>query len=136
MRLNNSNQIKSEDYDPEDQQLIDQLAETLNPFMQEVVELSDERIDFENRVEVLKTIDITVDASGTPVLNNKIATEKGTLGIRGMTVIRAYNNTVITGYPTTNPFISYTPLAGGFARIDNITGLLPNNKYTLSIIIY
>ena len=40
MKINNSNQIKSEDFDEDYNELIDQLAETLNPFMQEVVELA------------------------------------------------------------------------------------------------
>ena len=136
MKLNNSNQIKSEDFDKEYNELIDQLAETLNPFMQEVVELSDERIDFENKVEVLKTIEITVDSSGTPVLNDKVATGKGTSGVRGIQVISTFNLTVNSGYPTSQPYVSYTALAGGFIRIDNITGLLANNKYQMTMIIY
>ena len=134
MKLNNSTQIKSEDYDGEYQELVDQLGETLNPFMQEVVELADDRIDFENRVEVLKSLEVTVDSTGTPILNNKVATGKS--GIRGIQVIRAYNLTNITGYPTSQPFISYTVLAGGFIRMDNIVGLLADNKYQLNIIIY
>ena len=136
MKLNNANQIKSEDYDSDYSDLIDQLAETLNPFMQEVVELNDDRIDFENRVEVLKIFDITVDSAGKPILNDKIATGKGTLGIRGMQVISSFNLTNTAGFPTGQPYISYTVLAGGFARIDNITGLLANNKYKLTVIIY
>jgi hypothetical protein len=136
MKLNNANQIKSEDYDKEYSNLVDQLAETINPFMQEVVELADDRIDFENRVEVLKTFDITVDSAGIPVLNDKIATGKGSSGIRGMQVISSFNLTVTAGYPTSQPYINYTVLAGGFARINTITGLLANNKYKLTVIIY
>lgn len=134
MKLNNTTQIKSEDYDSDYSDLIDQLAETLNPFMQEVYELSDERIDFENRVEVLKTIDITVDSSGTPTLNNKINCEK--TNVRGFQVIRAYNLTTLTNYATSQPFISFTQQAGTTVRIDHISGLVANNKYQLTLVIY
>jgi len=134
MKLNNSTQIKSEDYDGEYQALIDQLAETLNPFMQEVVELADERIDFENRVEVLKTITLTVDAAGKPTLNDKVNTGKS--GIRGTQVISAFNLTNNTIYPTSQPFISYRILAGGVIQILNITGLPANNKFQLNLVIY
>lgn len=134
MKLNNSTQIKSEDYDSEYQQLIDQLAEILNPFMQEVVELADERIDFDNRVEVLKTIDITSDVSGKPVLNDKVNT--GKTGIRGVQVISAFNLTNNTVYPTSQPFISYRLLSGGVIQIMNITGLPANNKFRLNLVIY
>jgi hypothetical protein len=134
MKLNNTTQIKSEDYDNDYADLVDQLAETLNPFMQEVSELADERIDFENRVEVLKKIDITVDANGKPTLNDKINCEKS--GVRGFEVIRAYNLTNVSGYPTSHPFISYTQLAGTTVRIDHISGLVANNKYQLTLVIY
>jgi len=133
-KLNNSTQIKSEDYDEDYSELVDQLAETLNPFMQEVVEMADDRIDFENRVEVLKTVEITVDSAGKPTLNDKINVEKS--GIRGITVIRTYNLTNVSGYPTGTPWISYTNLGGTTIRVDNITGLLANNKYQLTLIIY
>lgn len=134
MKLNNASQLKSEDYDDEYQGLIDQLSEVINPFMQEVVELSDERIDFENRVEEIKTIEFTVDSSGKPILNDKLNT--GKTGIRGFSVIRAFNLTNSSNYPTSHPFINYTPLGGALVRIDNITGLVANNKYQLTIIIY
>lgn len=134
MRLNNSTQIKSEDYDGEYQALIDQLAETLNPFMQEVVELADERIDFENRVEVLITITLTVDESGIPTLNDKVNT--GKTGIRGTQVISAFNLTNNTIYPTSQPFISYRILSGGVIQILNITGLPANNRFQLNLVIY
>lgn len=134
MKLNNSVQIKAEDYSDDYTDLVNQLAETLNPFMQEVVELSDERIDFENRVEVFKTIDITVDANGTPTLNNKINCEK--TNVRGFQVIRAYNLTTLTNYATSQPFISFTQQAGTTVRIDHISGLVANNKYQLSLVIY
>ena len=134
MKLNNTTQIKSEDYDNDYADLVDQLAETLNPFMQEVYELSDERIDFENRVEVLKVIDITVDASGTPTLNNKINCEK--TNVRGFNVIRAYNLTTLTNYATAQPFISFTQQAGTTVRIDNVSGLVAGDKYQLTLVIY
>lgn len=134
MKLNNATQIKSEDYDNEYNDLIDQLAETLNPFMQEVFELSDERIDFENRVEVFKVITVTVDSNGKPTLNDKINCEK--TNVRGFQVVRAYNLTTLSNFPTSQPFISFTQQAGTTVRIDHISGLVPNNKYQLSLVIY
>lgn len=134
MKLNNATQIKSEDYNSEYQELVDQLAETLNPFMQEVVELSDDRIDFENRVEVLKKITLTVDVSGKPVLNDKVNT--GKTDIRGIQVIAAFNLTNNTIYPTGQPFISYRILSGGIIQMLNIVGLPADNKFQLTLVIY
>jgi hypothetical protein len=134
MQLNNTRQIRAEDFEKELQQAMGQLGAIVNSFMQEVVELSNGRIDFENRVENLKTIEITVDSNGKPILNDKVAT--GKTGIRGLQVIRALNVTNAGGFPTQQPFISFNVLAGGFIQITNISGLRPNEKYNLNIIIY
>lgn len=134
MKLNNVRQIRAEDFPDELQQPMSQLGSILNPFMQEVVELADKRIDFENRVENIKTVDITVDSSGKPTLNAKINVEKNT--IRGTQVISAINLSNSGIYPTQQPFISYSILGGGLLQVNNITGLQANNKYRLTIIFY
>lgn len=134
MRLNNTRQIRAEDFDEELQQAMGQLGSILNSFMQEVVELSDNRVDFENRVEEIKQVEMTVDANGTPILNNKINTGKS--GVRGTQIINALNLDNPTGFPTQQPYISYTPLAGTFIQVNKISGLRPNEKYRITIIIY
>ena len=135
MKLNNINQIRSEDYDSDYSNLVEQLAETLNPFMQEVFELADGRINFDNRVENIKKIQITADANGKPLLNDKVNTEKLD-GINGIQVVSAFNLTNNTVYPTGQPFISYSVLAGGVIKINNITNIQANNKYQLTLVIY
>lgn len=134
MRIDNVNQIRSEDYPEEYEDLLDQLGETINPFMQQVQELSDGRVDFPNRVEVLRTIEITVDSNGNPVLNNRINAEK--TGVRGISVIRAINLTNNTVFPTSHPFISFTPVGGDIIQINNITGLPANQRFRLTLVIY
>lgn len=134
MRIDNVNQIRSEDYPEEYEDLLDQLGETINPFMQQVQELSDGRVDFPNRVEVLRTIEITVDSNGNPVLNNKINAEK--TGVRGISVIRAINLTNNTVFPTSHPFVSFTPVGGDIIQINNITGLPANQRFRLTLVIY
>lgn len=134
-KLNNTRNIRAEDFDDEYNQLVSQLGSILNSFMQEVVELSDGRVDFENRVETIKTFEITVNSSGIPTQPPfKFNTDKG--GIKGMQVIRAYNLTNSTGYPTTAPFINYVPIGGTLVQIQSVTGLLPNQKYQITVIIY
>ena len=134
MKLNNVRQIRAEDFEKDLQQPMGQLGSIVNAFMQEVVEMTDGRIDFENRVEVLKDVDMTFDSNGTPTLNNKI--NGGKTGIRGIQVIRAVNLTKTTTYASGQPYMSFTPLAGGFIQVNNITNLTPNDKWRLTIIIY
>lgn len=134
-KLNNTRNIRAEDFDDEYNQLVSQLGSILNSFMQEVVELSDGRVDFENRVETIRTFEITVNSSGVPVQAPfKFNAEKS--GVRGMQVIRAYNLTNTSGYPTSQPFINYIPVGGSLMQIQSVTGLRPNEKYQITVIIY
>jgi len=134
MKINNVTEIRPDDFDKDDRKTVGQLAEILNPFMQQVVEVTDSRIDFENRVEVYKSVEMTVDSAGKPTLNNKI--KVGKTGIRGIQVIAAYNLTNIALYPTQQPFMSFTQIAGGNIQVNNISGLQANNKYRLHIIVF
>jgi len=134
MKLNNITQIKAEDFSKDDQRMAERLGLILNPFMRQVVEITDNRIDFENRVENFIQVEISVDSSGTPVLNDKINVGKSR--IRGLQVIAAFNLNSVSGFPTQSPFISYSVLSGGLIQINNITGLRANEKYQLNIVVY
>ena len=135
MKLSNTRQIRAEDYDDEYSDMISQLGSVLNSFMQEVVELTDGRIDFENLNQNIKTFDITVDSSGVPI-QTPFKVGLGKTGVRGIQVINTYNLTNSTGYPTSQPYINFTSIGGDLIRIQSVTGLLPNQKYQLTIIIY
>lgn len=135
MKLSNTRQIRAEDYDDEYSDMISQLGSVLNSFMQEVVELTDGRIDFENLNQNIKTFDITVDSSGVPI-QTPFKVGLGKTGVRGIQVINTYNLTNSTGYPTSQPYINFTPIGGDLIRIQSVTGLLPNQKYQLTILIY
>ena len=102
--------------------------------MQQVVELADKRGSFDNRVENFLTVEFTVDASGVPILNNKINTNK--TKANGFTVVAAFNTTDASVNATEQPFISYVQLAGGFVQVNKITGLPANQKFRLNIIVY
>lgn len=135
MKLYNVTEIRAEDYNQEDQQTISKLGNVLNPFMQQVVELADGRIDFENLDINIRSFEITVDADGVPTLNNKIQTGKSS--VRGFNVISSTNTTNLAVTATAQPYIaSYTILGGGLVQINKITGLVANNKFRLNVIIY
>jgi len=134
MKINNVTQIKAEDFPEDAQQMAEQLALVLNPFMQQVVEITDNRLDFENRVENFRQVTFKVDSAGKPILNNKI--NVGKTGVRGIQVIAAFNQDNISGFATQQPFISFQAISGGFVQVNNISGLRPNETYLLNLIIY
>jgi hypothetical protein len=135
MKLNNVRQIRAEDFDDEYNDLVSGLASILNSFMQEVVELSEGRVDFENRPEVLRTFEIAVNPSGVPIQAPfKVATGKNR--INGAQVIRAINLSNSNGFPTSQPFLNFNPLGGDIIQVLNLSGLRPGDKYLISVIFY
>ncbi len=134
MKLNNVTEISVDDFAKDDRKTVGQLAQILNPFMQQVAEIVDERIDFDNRVENFLEIEMTVDASGAPVLNDKIST--GKTRVRGLAVIAAFNTANASLTATSQPFISFLQQADGFVQVLNISGLVANQKFRLNIIVY
>jgi hypothetical protein len=134
MKLNNITQIRSEDYEDEFQDLVSRMGGTLNSFMQEVVELADKRINFDNKEESLLSFEVTVASSGTPDVTRVNTRKIG--NISGCQVINAINLTNASGYATSQPFISFQPIGNGFIQINNITGLRSGDKYRLTVIIY
>ena len=135
MKLNNVRQIRAEDFDDEYNQLVSGLGSILNSFMQEVVELSEGRIDFENRPEVLRTFEITVNPSGVPIQAPfKVSTGKNR--INGAQVIRAINLSNNIGFPTSQPFLNFNPLGGDIIQVLNVSGLRPGDKYLITVIFY
>jgi hypothetical protein len=134
-KLNNTRRIKAEDYEDDYSQLVSQLGSILNSHMQEVEDILDSSIDFDNKVENVLEFNITVGADGRPI-QTPFKVNTGLNHINGFTVISARNQTNSIVYPTGQPFISFTPVGGGIVKIDHISGLVGNNKYLLKIIAY
>lgn len=133
-RLSNVRRIIAEDFPDEYQAIISRLGGVLNYFMEEVVELSNGNVDFQNLDQQLIQFEVQVDSDGKPTLNDKILTNK--INPNGIQVIKALNLTNNSIYPTGQPFISFTPSGNGFITINNISGLPADNKFFLTIIVY
>jgi len=133
-RLSNVRRIIAEDFPAESQEVISRLGGVINYFMEEVVQLSNGNVDFENLDQQLLTFEVQVNPDGTPIINDKILTEK--INPNGLQVIKAQNLTNNTVYPTGQPFISFTPSGDGFLKINNITGLPADNKFFITVVVY
>ncbi len=133
--MTNTSKIRKEDFDEDDQAVAERLGAIINPFLQEVVEIMDGNVDFDNRTESIKQFDITVDSNGTPTtlpFNIKVDVKRP----QGTDIIKADNFTNTSGYPSSQPFISFTRISDNIIRIDNVSGLRPNEKYKLTLVIY
>jgi len=133
-RLSNVRRIIAEDFPEESRETISRLGGILNYFMEEVVELSNGNVDFENLNQEIRTIEVEVDGDGVPKLNNKVLVNK--TNPQGLQVIRAINLTNNAIFATAQPFINFTPQGNGVLTINNITGLPADNKFFLAFIVY
>jgi len=127
-RLTNVQRIIIEDFQEEDRDTVSKLANILNYYMTQNTDIINGRLDYDNINKQLVTIEVTVDANGKPIQATNFSAEAGLIG---GTVLRAQNLTNSAVFPTAQPFISFSPVQSGLYRINNISGLQPNNKYRL-----
>lgn len=129
----NIKRLAKEDFSAEDRELIGKLAFPLNSFMEQVRNLLDGNIDFQNLKQELVTVDVTA-VSGFPTVLTKF---KSNLSgkILGMHCVMATNLTDGTNYPTSAPFISFTQ-DSGIVTIQNVSGLQDSETYQLKLVLY
>lgn len=132
--LDNIRRLIVEDFPQEDRQTVEKIAVVLNHFMENVYNVVNGNIEFDNLNQEVIDVKVTVDASGVPTQTTKISTEN-IRNPQGMLVIRAINSTNRTNYPTSAPFVSYTPIGGNLQRINNISGLQANEEYQLRLLV-
>ena len=130
MKPSNIRQIISEDYKTEDRDTISRLGGVLNYFMRQIIEILSGNVDLDNMTWELLEVDVTVDADGTP--NQVTRFNSSIINPRGIFVVNATN---ISSYPTSQPFISFTPQGGGIITVNNVSGLQADTKYKLKFIV-
>jgi hypothetical protein len=128
-RLTNVQRIIIEDFQEEDRDTVSKLANILNYYMTQNTDIINGRLDYDNINKELVTLEVTVDAKGTPIQATNFSSSQGLIG---GTVLRAQNLTNSVIFPLSQPFVSFTPIQAGLYRVSNITGLQPNNKYRLT----
>lgn len=134
-RLQSFKRIIVEDFEEKYKDLISKLGYSVNSFADDVLNALNKNISVSDNLNInKKTIIITVDPTGKPVSNPKITTGLNAI-CTGISVIRAVNNTNSTITPTQCPFITFSD-DGGQLTIQKITGLTPNQQYSLNIILW
>lgn len=113
--------ITKEDFDGKDQALIDKIAFPINNFMQQVVNVLKNGVDFNNLNMQIITLSVSVNSTGYPVsaiqFKNNLSTK-----VIGMICINAINQSSTIRFPTAQPFISWSQNSNVLA-INNISGL-------------
>ena len=132
MRLPSFRRLYEQDYPPENQSLIQQLAGSVNSGFEPLYELLNGKLTFsDNTSSLISTINIEVNASGKPKTRTTIRKETPER-FSGFTVIKASNLTNSNTYPTSTPFLTYTETATAII-IDHVVGLPADNLFQITV---
>lgn len=125
-----------QDFQPEYQNLVDQLSVSLNNGIESVYTALTNNISLKDNVNcTVKDISVAVDANGIPTIKTVFTVTNTNLQILGTQVIYALNTTNAAVYPTGGIFISYTQTSNG-VLVNHITGLPAGNTFTLRVVAY
>lgn len=135
MKVSNLKRLVKEDFDKDDQDLVDRLAFALNPFLEQVSNAFSKGIDDENLTQQTVIVDVEVNAQGIPKSPLQIKIDPTALKtrIKGTRVILAQNLTDST-FPTGNPFITFN-VTNGLINVQHVAGIPADKKYRLSVIL-
>jgi hypothetical protein len=134
-KLRSYRRIVTSDYEKEDQPLVEKIADPLNDAFNELYYTLNGRVDLTNNIfGSVRLVDVTVNANGIPV-NRTTFGLNNTQPVIGCIVLQALNQTNTAVYPTGAPFISFTQIDQAIL-INHITGLQPNQRYTLRIVAF
>jgi hypothetical protein len=125
MQLSNVRRIVIEDFAKDDRAVVQKLAEIINPFMTEVIELSVGNIDYDNLARSKVTVDVTVDASGNVIgvsqINTQLQSYSGNKIIHVQSLVGSAN--VISA-----PYLDCTYQGNGIVKINKLYGLVVGKK--------
>lgn len=128
--VDNTKRILADDFPEDDREFASQFGEIYNFTIENITNAINGQLNYDNLSKELVEITITVDANGTPTTSPDFI---ASVNMVGSTVIRAVNLLNFANYVQSHPFITYTRVQGEKYRIQNITGLNPDEKYQLLI---
>ena len=125
--------IITNDFDAEDQPLVESLGGTINESFNSLYSALSNRLTFEeNFLCTVREVEVTLGANGVP-LNRTSFVLSNDLPVKGTIVLSTTNRTSPTVFPTSAPFVSFTQ-NGNLLFIDHVTGLQANNRYTIRVL--
>lgn len=131
-KLPSFRRLYEQDYPEQYQDLIKQLAVSVNYGFEPIYELLNGKLTLsDNTASLIRDISVEVDANGKPKAKTVIR-KNGTERFQGFMVIKTVNLTNSNVYPTSGVAITYTETTDSIV-IDNVAGLPADNLFTLTL---
>lgn len=125
-QIDNVKRINVEDFPSKDRETVERIANNYNFFAEQVTNVLNGNVDFDNLRRSTVTLELTANANGIPLATTKFS---ATTGLVGTNVISATNLTNRINFVDGAPFVVFSASGSGAYTIDKITGLVPNNRY-------
>ena len=132
-KLSNFRRLFKNDYQQDQQSLVEKLSVTINNGFELLYNAMANNVSLSDNIFcTVKVVSVQVNSSGTPIspLSFKIST---TGSIKGISVIKADNQTNSNVYPNSSPFMTYSQ-NDTTITVSNIAGLPISNKFDLTVI--
>ena len=130
-KLSDIRRIVPEDYEEDFQESAELIAGSYNEFADEVYQLVNGGLDFDNLARASASIDIIFDASGNPVGNSNIASKLPYVSMIHVGKIQNLTNSAVR--LTQVPYIDWTYSGNGIVKIIYGIGFSAGSKYRLTL---
>lgn len=130
-KLSDIRRIIPEEFEKEERGVAEKIAESYNEFADELYEIVNGQLDFDNLARSKVTIDVTFNSSGDPVGTVSIASK---LTYVSMVIIGNIQNlSSPTARFTTTPYIGWSYQGNGIVKVLYGLGFSPGVKYRLTL---
>lgn len=131
MKIQIPKKLRVEDFDSEDQPMIEKIGFIYNSFTEETFRALNNGIDYDNLRRQIVPIQVTIDSTGTLINGPQI--KQTIIGKPiGILILNATNINEPGVYPVSAPFVSWNINSNGIITILNVTGLQNSSQYLLT----
>ncbi len=116
------------EFTDEQRQVIRKVAEVFNFHVEQIINILNGNLDFENLKTKLVQFDVTVSSTGVPIAKTSFRSSVGSLGCSVISAVNQVNSAI---YPTSTPFISFSPVGNGIYDVKHVSGLQSGQKYRI-----
>lgn len=128
-KLSDIRRIIPEDFKKEDQESANLIAGSYNEFADEIYQVVNGQLDFDNLARAKVSIDISFDSAGKPVGNSTISSNLSYVSM--VNIGKAQNITNSAVKFTQAPYIDWTLQGNGIIKINYGIGFAAGAKYRL-----
>lgn len=132
--LSSYRRIYDQDYQGPNQQLVSQLATPINQSFSELYTALNNGLTFQdNFLATVATVNVVVDANGTPTGNTQFKLGAYQTTLSGVLVMNAFGAQDATQLPSSGVFIGFKK-NNNYVTIQTVKGLTAGITYTLTVI--